>query len=185
MWYLWCGNLSPLFGKDKMTTFERYFVEDKATHKETKDFYYKFVEKEEICLKILEEFGLDSDGTHIINGHVPVQIKKGESPVKAGGRLLVIDGGLSKAYQEKTGIAGYTLIYNSYGLILASHEPFKSAAAAIEEERDMHSDSVVLEGSLKRKKVMDTDTGERIKKRICELEELLKAYRSGILTEWN
>lgn len=183
MWYLWCGSKSPLFGKDKMTTFERYFISDKEAHKETKDNYYRFVEDEKICDKILEEFGLDREGTHIINGHVPVQIKKGESPVKAGGKLLVIDGGLSKAYQEKTGIAGYTLIYNSYGLVLSAHEPFESTAAAIEEEKDMHSESMILEGSIQRKKVMDTDTGAQIKKRICELEKLLGAYRNGILTE--
>lgn len=183
MWYLWCGSKSPLFGKDKMTTFERYFVADELLHKETKDNYYRFVETQEVCEKILKEFGLDQEGSHIINGHVPVQIKKGESPVKAGGKLLVIDGGLSKAYQAKTGIAGYTLIYNSYGLVLASHDPFESTSAAIEEEKDMHSDSVILETSLKRKKVADTDNGAQIKKSICELEKLLAAYRSGILTD--
>lgn len=183
IWYLWCGSKSPLFGKDKMTTFERYFIADAETHKETKDNYYRFVETKQVCEKILREFGLEREDSHIINGHVPVQIKKGESPVKAGGKLLVIDGGLSKAYQAKTGIAGYTLIYNSYGLVLASHEPFESAAAAIEEEKDMHSESVILETSLKRKKVSDTDNGARIKQSINELEKLLAAYRSGILTD--
>lgn len=183
MWYLWCGSKSPLFGKDKMTTFERYFINEPALHKETKDNYYRFVETKEVCENILKEFGLDEKQSHIINGHVPVQIKKGESPVKADGKLLVIDGGLSKAYQAKTGIAGYTLIYNSYGLVLSAHEPFESMTAAIEQEKDMHSDSVILESSLKRKKVADTDTGRQIKKSICELERLLSAYRSGILTD--
>ncbi len=183
LWYLWCGSKSPLFGKDKMATFERCLIEDEKTHKEEKDSYYKLIENAEVCERILNEFGLTEKGAHIINGHVPVQIKKGESPVKAGGKLLVIDGGLSKAYQEKTGIAGYTLIYNSYGLVLSSHEPFESVQAAIEYEKDMHSESVILESSLTRKKVMDTDIGKQLKKNIAELEKLLKAYREGVLTE--
>lgn len=183
MWYLWCGSKSPLFGKSKMATFERYFIADKELHHEEKDNYYKLVDKKEICDKILAEFGVCGERSHIINGHVPVQIKNGESPVRADGKLLVIDGGLSKAYQAKTGIAGYTLIYNSYGLILAEHEPFESTAAAIQEERDMHSKSVMLESVRKRTLVMDTDTGARIKKEIGELELLLDAYRSGLMTE--
>ena len=183
MWYLWCGNKSPLFGKNKMATFERYFIDDEGLHSEEKDSYFKLADKEEICDKILREFGVSEERSHIINGHVPVQLKKGESPVRAGGKLLVIDGGLSKSYQTKTGIAGYTLIYNSYGLILAAHEPFESTAAAIEEEMDIHSQSMTLERSSVRRLVMDTDTGMRIKKEISELELLLEAYRGGILTE--
>lgn len=183
MWYLWCGNKSPLFGKSKMATFERYFTQDKDLHHEEKDNYYKLADKREICDKILAEFGVCGERSHIINGHVPVQIKNGESPVRADGKLLVIDGGLSKAYQAKTGIAGYTLIYNSYGLVLAAHEPFESTLAAIQEERDMHSQSVTLESPIKRTLVMDTDTGARIKKEIGELELLLDAYRSGLITE--
>ncbi len=183
MWYLWCGSKSPLFGKSKMATFERYFTQDKDLHHEEKDNYFKLADKREICDKILAEFGVYGERSHIINGHVPVQIKNGQSPVRADGKLLVIDGGLSKAYQSKTGIAGYTLIYNSYGLILAAHEPFESTTAAIQEERDMHSQSVMLESPRKRTLVMDTDTGARIKKEIRELELLLDAYRSGLLTE--
>ncbi len=185
MWYLWCGSKSPLFGKDKMATFERYFIGEDEVIKENKDYYYKFIESKQTCEKILEEFSLDEEGSHIINGHVPVEMKKGESPVKAEGKLLVIDGGLSKTYQSKTGIAGYTLIYNSYGLVLSSHEPFVSTSVAIEEEKDMHSKSVILENSAKRKFVSDTDTGAVAKKKINELNMLLNAYRSGILTEKN
>ncbi len=122
MWYLWCGAKSPVYGKDKMTTFEHYFVEDKQMSKETMNPYYQLSVKEEGCNKILEEFGLPLDGSHIINGHVPVKIKDGETPVKAGGKLFIIDGGLSKAYQSKTGIAGYTLIFNSRHLALAEHK---------------------------------------------------------------
>ncbi len=184
-WYLWCGSKSPLYGKNKMTTFERYFINDVDLASEVKDAYYGYVERKDVCLKILSEFGLDNESSHIINGHVPVQIKKGESPVKAGGKLLVIDGGLSKAYQAKTGIAGYTLIYNSYGLILSSHEPFVSTTETIEKERDMHSESVVLESTMNRIKVADTDNGRRMKIKISQLERLLAAYRSGILTERN
>ena len=124
MWYLWCGAKSPVYGKGKMTTFEHYFIEDPATHKEPMNPYYRLSVKEETCDRILEEFGLDPEESHIINGHVPVKIKEGESPVKAGGKLFIIDGGLSKAYQSRTGIAGYTLIYNSNHLALAEHKPY-------------------------------------------------------------
>ena len=125
MWYLWCGAKSPVFGKDKMTTFENYFVKDPAARKEKLNPYYKLSVKEEFCDKILTEFNLSTNGSHIINGHVPVKIKDGETPVKAGGKLFIIDGGLSKAYQSRTGIAGYTLIFNSRHLALAEHKPFK------------------------------------------------------------
>lgn len=181
MWYLWCGPKSPLFGKDKITTFEQYFIDDPVLHKEIKNPYYKNVEKRDVCIKILKEFGLEPAGSHIINGHVPVEIKKGQSPIKAGGKLFVIDGGLSKGYQPKTGIAGYTLLFNSHGLILASHEPFESKEKAVREELDIHSKTVVLEKAGKRKMVYDTDKGRELKERINDLEELLLAYREGIL----
>ena len=140
LWYIWTGPNSPVFGKDKMTTFERYFIEDKETHVETKNAYYRLYDNEEIVDKILREFGLDTTKSHIVNGHVPVERKKGESPIKCNGKLLVIDGGFSKAYQHKTGIAGYTLVANSYGMRLVSHEPFESTEAAIRKESDIFSD---------------------------------------------
>ncbi|MCR5784031.1 MAG: fructose-1,6-bisphosphatase [Eubacterium sp.] len=183
LWYTWINGNSPVFGKSKMTTFERYFVEDKATHKEPKDSYYTWYDKEETVKMILEEFGLDGDKGHIINGHIPVVSKKGESPVKCGGRLLVIDGGFSKAYQPTTGIAGYTLIYNSYGFLLAAHEPFKSVELAVKEGLDIHSDTVLVENVEKRQTVADTDDGQAIKQSIEELEALLAAYRSGKIVE--
>lgn len=183
VWYLWSGGRSPLFGKDKMATFERTFIADKMTHQENKNPYYDLRDKEEIARKILVEFGLDSDSAHIINGHVPVEVKRGESPVKAGGRLLVIDGGFSKAYQDKTGIAGYTLIYNSYGLLLASHDPFESTQKAIEEGVDIHSQTEILERNQVRIYNEKTDWGQEIQKRIAELKLLLEAYRVGLIKE--
>lgn len=183
IWYLWSGGRSPLFGKDKMATFERYFLAEKETHKENKNPYYQLRDKKKTAVKILTEFGLDPETAHIINGHVPVEVKHGESPIKAGGKLLVIDGGLSKAYQAKTGIAGYTLIYNSYGLLLASHEPFESTQKAIEEGIDIHSKTEILEQNRRRVFVKDTDLGHEIKKRITELKSLLDAYRVGLIKE--
>ncbi|MCC8151524.1 MAG: fructose-1,6-bisphosphatase [Lachnospiraceae bacterium] len=183
LWYIWLSKNSPVFGKKKMATFERYFIDDKATHKEPKNAYYELYEQEEILDKILVEFGLDPKGAHIINGHVPVIVKKGESPMKCGGKLLVIDGGFSKAYQPKTGIAGYTLIYNSYGLILAAHEPFESLEQTVLTETCMHSHIVMDENVTKRKMVADTDTGKMLREQIEELEELLEAYRSGAIVE--
>ena len=159
LWYIWTGPNSPVFGKDKMTTFERYFIEDKETHVETKNAYYRLYDNEEIVDKILREFGLDATKSHIVNGHVPVERKKGESPIKCNGKLLVIDGGFSKAYQHKTGIAGYTLVANSYGMRLVSHEPFESTEAAIRKESDIFSDSIVVETALRRQCVADTDIG--------------------------
>jgi fructose-1,6-bisphosphatase III len=181
MWYLWTGPSSPLYGKDKMATFERYFIEDKEPHAEKKNPYYEYRDNEELCGKILEEFRLDPRKSRIINGHVPVIHKKGESPIKAKGKLLVIDGGLSKAYQHQTGIAGYTLIYNSYGLLLVSHEPFESTRNAIENENDIVSFTTIVEVSSGRKRVADTDVGESIKKEIQELQMLLQAYRLGLI----
>lgn len=183
MWYIWLHENSPLFGKAKMATFERYFLADKETHKEGKNPYYQLLEQEEVVDRILTEFGLPTEESHIINGHVPVKKKNGESPVKCGGKVLIIDGGFSKAYQGETGIAGYTLIYNSYGLILAAHEPFESTEAAIQRESDIHSESVVVQRALKRRLVGDTDIGKDMKEKIADLEQLLDAYRSGVLVE--
>ena len=183
MWYIWSGPNSPLFGKDKMTTFERYFIEDPETHVEKKNPYYKLLEDEKVIDNILKEFGLQGDDVHIINGHVPVQQKAGESPVKCNGKVLVIDGGFSRAYQKKTGIAGYTLIYNSYGLLLAAHEPFTSAEEAVAKEVDIHSKQVAVKLTERRRLVGDTDTGVVLRERIQELTALLEAYRSGIIIE--
>ena len=183
MWYLWSGDRSPLFGKEKMATFERYFLADPATHAEGKNAYYALRDMPETAVKILKEFGLDPKTARIINGHVPVQVKKGESPVKANGRLIVIDGGFSKAYQDKTGIAGYTLIHNSYGFLLASHAPFESTQKAIEQELDIHSKTEILEANYHRIRVRDTDEGCRIQAKIHQLEALLAAYREGLLKE--
>ena len=181
MWYIWLHENSPLYGKDKMATFERYFVKDKETHKETKNPYYKLIENEEVVDSILREFGLDVNESHIVNGHVPV--KKGEHPIKCNGKVLVIDGGFSKAYRKETGIAGYTLIYNSYGMILVAHNPFESAEKAILDESDIHSESMTVNRALYRKYVGDTDAGREIKETIKDLEKLLEAYRSGELSE--
>ena len=176
MWYLWCGAKSPVYGKGKMTTFEHYFIEDPATHKEPMNPYYRLSVKEETCDRILEEFGLPKSGSHIINGHVPVKIKEGESPVKAGGKLFIIDGGLSKAYQSRTGIAGYTLIYNSNHLALAEHKPF-------DPEKESTPRVSIVENMHKRVMVADTDKGVELAGRIADLKELVGAYREGILKE--
>ena len=183
MWYIWLSENSQLFGKDKMATFERYFLAEKETHKEKKNPYYCLLENEQVVNRIMDEFGLQNECRHIINGHVPVKTKNGESPIKCGGKVLVIDGGFSRAYQKETGIAGYTLIYNSYGLILAAHEPFESTEAAIEKESDIHSDSIVVKRVLERKLVGDTDIGKDLKEQIEDLECLLEAYRSGKIAE--
>ena len=165
MWYLWCGAKSPVFGKAKMTTFEHYFVEDAATHKEMMNPYYKLCEKVEVCDQILKEFGLKTEGSHIINGHVPVKLKDGEKPVKAGGKLFVIDGGLSKSYQSTTGIAGYTLISNSHHLALAEHMPF-------DPKKDSTPKVSVVEKLKTRVMVADTDKGQELKEQISDLKEL-------------
>ena len=176
VWYLWCGPKSPVFGKDKMATFESYFVADKATHKEHMNPYYKLSQKEEICDKILKEFGLPVTGSHIINGHVTVKLKDGESPIKGNGKLYVIDGGLSKAYQPKTGIAGYTLIFNSHYLALAEHKPF-------DPNQESTPKVEIVERMQKRVMVADTDIGKRLKAQIEDLYELVAAYRGGVLKE--
>lgn len=183
MWYIWSNENSPVYGKTKMATFERYFIKDKEVQSEKKNSYYELIEKEEVVERILEEFGLDIRDSHIINGHMPVELKKGETPIKCGGKVLIIDGGLSKAYQSKTGIAGYTLIYNSYGLRLVSHEPFESKEMAIAKESDIHSDMVIVEQAFKRRKVADTDAGEEIEESIVDLTNLLSAYRDGTIRE--
>ncbi len=183
IWYLWSGAQSPLFGNEKMATFERYFIADTATHVEERNVYYLFRDREDTARKILEEFGLNPDTGHIINGHVPVKVKQGESPVKAGGKLLVIDGGFAKAYQKQTGIAGYTLVYNSYGLLLAAHHPFESAQKAIEEELDIDSTTQILERNDVRIRVKDTDLGRESQRQIDDLKSLLTAYRTGLIQE--
>jgi fructose-1,6-bisphosphatase-3 len=166
-----------------MATFERYFIADKTTHQEKRNAYYDLRDREETARKILAEFDLDPETGHIINGHVPVKVRKGESPVKAGGKLLVIDGGFSKAYQKQTGIAGYTLVYNSYGLLLAAHHPFESAQKAVEEELDIDSKTEILETNQTRLRVKDTDRGREIQKQLGDLHHLLKAYRTGLIKE--
>ncbi len=183
LWYIWAGPGSPVFGKDKMTTFERYFIEDKEAHIEIKNPYYGMLDREDIIGNILEEFDLDRNTAHIINGHVPVEQKNGESPVKCGGRLLIIDGGFSRAFQHKTGIAGYTLVCNSRGMRLVAHELFESREAAVMKESDILSDSIEVETFTVRKRVADTDNGADIKENIYYLEELLAAYRDGSIIE--
>ena len=183
IWYMWCGINSPVFGKQKMSTFERYFIDDPSAHIEIRNPYYKLRDSEEVCNTILEDFGLDPACSHIINGHVPVQVSKGEKPVKGNGKLFVIDGGFAKAYQKVTGIAGYTLIYNSHGLVLVSHEPFESVDEAVINEKDILSSTVEYQYSQNRIMVSDTDTGRDIKKSIADLEKLLYSYNKGIIKE--
>lgn len=183
MWYMWCGPDSPLFDKSKMATFERYFIADKATHKERKGEYYSIIDTGDMCGTVLHEFGLNPITSHIINGHVPVKCKKGERPIKAGGRRLVIDGGFSKAYRGETGIAGYTLIFNSFGLQMVQHEPFESTEKVIEEGRDIISTKFVVEEVKKRVTVRDTDIGKELVKQVNDLEDLLVAFRTGLIRE--
>ncbi len=180
MWYAWCGPVSPLFGKHKMATFERYFINDKSTHKEIKNPYYEFRSSREICENILKEFGLTSKHSCIISGHVPVKASSGELPIKGEGKLIVIDGGFSKAYQSETGIAGYTLIFNSQGMVLVSHEPFESVEKAVEEDYDIMPKTVFIQNDRPRMYVGDTNNGKKIKKNIECLKALLEAYRNGI-----
>lgn len=184
LWFMWCGCFSPVYGKNKMTSFERYFIDDESTWTEIKDEYYKLVENPKICDKILREFGIDPNNfSHIINGHVPVKIKKGESPIKANGKLLVIDGGLSRAYQDVTGIAGYTLLFNSHGLLLSAHEAFESIDSAIKEEKDIYSTLDMIEYAPRRLLVKDTDSGKAVEKKINDLQALVGAYKKGIVKE--
>ena len=183
--YLWCGKDSPLFDKSKMATFERYFLSDKATFKEEKGAYFQLRDNEEVCDRILDAFGVTGKNRHIINGHVPVHASKGENPIKANGKLMVIDGGFSEAYHKETGIAGYTLVYHSRGFQLVQHEPFMSARDAIERGIDIKSTTQLVELSAHRMLVADTDKGVELRSQVEDLRELLYAYRHGILTEKN
>ncbi|MBR1731124.1 MAG: fructose-bisphosphatase class III, partial [Ruminococcus sp.] len=178
MWYLWCGKKSPLCGRN-IKTFERCFIKDESAWNEEKNPYYKYYYSRETCEMILSEFGLNSPVSHIINGHTPVRTTKGELPIRADGKLIVIDGGFCKDYHEKTGIAGYTLIYNSHGLRLKAHQPFESVAQALSENKDIHSDSEIVETETARVMVEETDDGERIASDINDLRELLRMYRDG------
>ena len=181
--YLWCGPDSPLFDKSKMATFERYFIADKETHVEEKGYYFKLRDDEEVIDHILDAFGVVGSNRHIINGHVPVRTLKGENPIKANGKLMVIDGGFSKAYHNETGIAGYTLVYHSRGFQLVQHEPFTSTEDAIKRGTDIKSTTQIVEMSNRRMLVADTDIGVELRKQIDDLEELLYAYRHGYIKE--
>ena len=183
LWYLWCGKNSPIFCKDKMKTFERYYLEEKETWEEIKNPFYNFENDENVSVKVLREFGIDPKKAHIICGHIPVKFKDGESPIKASGKLFIIDGGLSKAYQKTTGIAGYTLRYSSYGLTLVAHEPFTSRENAIINETDLHSEKQLVE-KVERKRIKDTDKGKELMAQIADLEKLLEAYKSGAISEY-
>ena len=183
LWYLWCGRNSPIFCKDKMKTFERYYLAEKETWEEVKNPFYNFQNDEHISEKVLREFDIDPNIGHIICGHIPVKFKAGESPIKANGKLFIIDGGLSKAYQKTTGIAGYTLRYSSYGLTLVAHEPFTSIENAIINETDLHSEKQIVE-KVERKRIKDTDKGKELMSQIADLERLLEAYKSGIISEY-
>ena len=185
LWYLWCGPDSPAFDKSKMATFERYFIADKDTHKEVKGAYYTMRDNPDVVDMILDEFGVTGEHRHIINGHVPVKTIKGENPIKAGGKLMVIDGGFSKAYQPETGIAGYTLVYHSQGFELVQHEPFSSIDEAVRLGQDIKSTRSIVEHTHQRILVNDTDIGTELKSQIEDLKELLDAYRSGDLKERN
>lgn len=182
-WYLWCGPDSPLFDKSKMSTFERYFIADKATHVENKGWYYTLRDKAEVCDRIMDEFEVYGPHRHIINGHVPVRVGNGETPIKADGRLMVIDGGFARAYHNTTGIAGYTLVYHSRGFQLVQHEPFSSTEEAVINGTDIRSTTQIVELTGDRAMVSDTDIGQKLRTQIADLEKLLVAYRRGIIKE--
>ncbi|MBP3511633.1 MAG: fructose-1,6-bisphosphatase [Prevotella sp.] len=181
--YLWCGKDSPLFDKSKMATFERYFLKDKDTYHEEKGNYFKLRDDETVCDRILDAFNVKGQNRHIINGHVPVHASKGENPIKANGKLMVIDGGFSEAYHKETGIAGYTLVYHSRGFQLVQHEPFTSAADSIQRGTDIKSTTQIVEMSTHRMLVADTDKGDELRSQISDLKKLLYAYRHGIIKE--
>ena len=183
MWYLWCGSKSPLFGKDKMATFERYFVDDTEVQKENSDPYFKLACTEELADLVLKEFDIDDPEAVIVNGHIPVKIKKGESPIKVPGRLVLIDGGMSKAYQSVTGIAGYTLVYNSHQMYLSEHEPFTTAEETVRTNSDMESRVIPFKTFRERIKIADTDDGKEIAADIADLQMLLDAYRDGTVKQ--
>lgn len=181
MWYLWNGPLSPLFGRERKATFEQYYIRSNATHAEPKNAYYTLIEKEKTALRILKEFGLDGEDSYIISGHIPVDLTSGESPIKGGGKVLIIDGGFSEIYRKKTGIAGYTLTCSSHRMTLASHDPFESIEEAILDERDIYSHRAVIKEFEHRKMVADTDAGKRMKLEIQELKDLISAYQTGLI----
>ncbi len=183
MWFLWCGPISSLNGKEKMTTFERTFIKDETTWLEPKDPYYENILDEKCADKILSEFGIHAKNAHIVNGHVPVKIKKGESPIKANGKVLIIDGGIAKAYQKVTGISGYTLVSNSYQLLISEHHPFKGVQAVIENDDDMHSKNIMVQEYDERLTIADTDNGEEILAKIEDLKLLVSAYRAGVIKQ--
>jgi fructose-1,6-bisphosphatase-3 len=183
MWFMWCAPQSPLFGKEKMATFERYFIADPITHKEKRNAYYALRDSEEAACKILKEFGVNCSTGHIINGHVPVKVTKGEKPVKANGKLIVIDGGFSRAYQKETGIAGYTLICNSQGWLLSAHHPFESTQKAVSDGIDTDSETEIIESHPERMRIRHTDQGREIQQEIDQLTALLEAFREGQIKE--
>ncbi|MDY3711182.1 MAG: fructose-1,6-bisphosphatase [Agathobaculum sp.] len=185
LWFLWCGRHSPSFGRDHIATFERRLVEDKSTWVEPKNAYYTYYNEDEVCVRILREFGLEGDHCHIVNGHVPVKTKDGESPLKAGGRLIVIDGGFSRAYQSTTGIAGYTLVYDSWGIHITAHEPFPGKRTAIEDNKDILSTSMAFDRSESRIRISETDNGKVLQQTINDLKDLLSAFRRGEIKEDN
>lgn len=183
LWYLWCGPQSPLFGRARMTTFERYFIADTTTHAEIKGPYYALRSSEAFCRSILAAFGADREHGHIINGHTPVRVKKGERPLMANGKMIVIDGGMSEAYQPVTGIAGYTLIGNSHGLLLAAHEAFSSADEMIRDGVDLTPETIQIETFPERMRIANTDTGQQLRGELEDLQKLIDAYRQGVLVE--
>ena len=183
IWYLWCGKNSPAFDKDKMATFERYFIKDKEAHKEVKGWYYQLRNDEAVCDRLLDAFGVEGKHRHIINGHVPVRTKMGEQPIRANGKLMVIDGGFSKAYWSETGIAGYTLVFHSRGFQLVQHEPFTSIEEAIKEGKDIKSTTQIVEMSSQRMLVRDTDKGKELRTQIADLKALLHAFHTGLIKE--
>lgn len=183
LWYLWCGKDSPLYDKDRMTTFERYFIKDKSAHTENKGYYYQYSDDEKVMCHIMDNFGVKGKNRHIINGHVPVRLLKGEKPVKANGKHLVIDGGFSRAYQPKTGIAGYTLVYDSHGIELVQHQPFVSTEEAIRKGEDIKSRMQIVESTSRRIHVKDTDKGRQLLATVENLHKLLYAYRHGFIKQ--
>ena len=183
LWFLWAGRNSPIFGRDRMTTFERRFIKDEGAWVEPKNPYYSLYHDPSVCEMLLNEFGLDSPHCHIINGHVPVKAKKGESPIKGGGKLVVIDGGFCKAYQSTSGIAGYTLIFNSHCLRIIAHQPFAGKDKAVHENFDIASTTTVFETLEHRMKIAETDAGQHIQLKINDLRQLLTSYRSGAVPE--
>ena len=182
-WFLWCSPHSPLFGKNNMATFERMYIDDVSAHREEKQPYFLLWDDEELCNKIMSEFGVDCNSGHIINGHIPVRFKDGESPVKANGKLILIDGGMSTVYRKQTGIAGYTLIYNSYGLAITSHAPFEGLSDIIEKNHEMMSQKYIVEKEDIRILIEDTDKGKNLLENVNDLKNLMFLYDSGVIAQ--